>query len=86
VTSLKTRRRSELNGRSGYLLGLRATNRKRILSCGRELEAVESIATAVATVVNTWIDLRTKDGLVERLYNPLDPRPRRRREAAATGR
>jgi hypothetical protein len=31
------------------------------LSCGRELEAVESIATAVATVVNTWIDLRTKE-------------------------
>jgi hypothetical protein len=21
------------------------------------------------TVVNTWIDLRTKDGLIERLYN-----------------
>ncbi len=24
---------------------------------------------AFATVVNTWIDLKTKDGLVERLYN-----------------
>ena len=51
------------------------------MSCGRELEAVESIATAVATVVNTWIDLRTKDGLVERLYNPLDPRPSKERSS-----